>query len=75
MMCRQEIVREGSHEVACFTDAANGRDSASPWYGRAPGTIEDGGIDIVYADAMDRLSRSQADIAMLFERLRFVPSL
>ena len=30
-----------------------------------------GRVDIVYADAMDRLSRSQADIATLFDLLRF----
>lgn len=31
-----------------------------------------GQVDIVYAAAMDRLSRSQADIAPLFEHLRFL---
>ena len=72
MMCRREIVREGWQEVACFTEAA---ESAATIH--RPGmkalltAVAAGGIDIVYADAMDRLSRSQADIAMLFERLRF----
>jgi site-specific DNA recombinase len=72
MMCRREIMREGWQEVLCFTDAA---ESAATMH--RPGmkallaAVAAGGIDIVYADAMDRLSRSQADIATLFDRLRF----
>ncbi len=72
MMCRREIERQGWREVACFTDAA---ESAATLH--RPGmqalltAIQAGDIDIVFADAMDRLSRSQADIASLFERLRF----
>lgn len=30
-----------------------------------------GGIDVIYADALDRLSRGLADIATFYERLRF----
>jgi DNA invertase Pin-like site-specific DNA recombinase len=72
MMCRKEMERKGWTEVACFTDAA---ESGSTFY--RPGmqallaAIGQGGIDIVYADAMDRISRGQADIASLYERLKF----
>ncbi|MDQ0836527.1 recombinase family protein [Sphingomonas faeni] len=72
MLCRREVGREGWQEVLCFTEAA---ESAATIH--RPGmkalleAVAAGGIEIVYADAMDRLSRSQADIAMLFERLRF----
>ena len=72
MMCRREVIRAGWHEVLCFTDAA---ESAATMH--RPGmkallaAVTAGGVDIVYADAMDRLSRSQADIATLFDRLRF----
>ncbi|KQM67985.1 hypothetical protein ASE75_03710 [Sphingomonas sp. Leaf17] len=72
MMCRREIVREGWHEVACFTEAAESAATIHrPGMKALLAAVEAGGIEIVYADAMDRLSRSQADIAMLFERLRF----
>ena len=72
MMCRREVMRAGWQEVLCFTDAA---ESAATMH--RPGmkallaAVTAGGVDIVYADAMDRLSRSQADIATLFDRLRF----
>jgi site-specific DNA recombinase len=72
MMCRREIAREGWDEVVVFTDAA---ESAATMH--RPGmkallaAVATGNIEVVYADALDRLSRSQADIAMLFERLRF----
>ncbi len=72
MMCRQEIAHKGWHEVACFTDAAESAATLHrPGMKTLLAAVAAGGIDIVYADAMDRLSRSQADIAMLFERLRF----
>ena len=72
MMCRQEIARKDWHEVACFTDAAESAATLHrPGMKAMLAAVAAGGIDIVYADAMDRLSRSQADIAMLFERLRF----
>ncbi len=72
MMCRREVMREGWQEVLCFTDAA---ESAATMH--RPGmkallaAVAAGRVDIVYADAMDRLSRSQADIATLFDLLRF----
>lgn len=72
MMCRREIERQGWSEVACFTDAAESAATLHrPGMQALLATIQAGYIDIVYADAMDRLSRSQADIASLFERLRF----
>ena len=72
MMCRREIMREGWQEVACFTEA---RGSAATIH--RPGmkallaavAAGDVNIDIVYADAMDRLSRSQGGIARLFDSL------
>jgi site-specific DNA recombinase len=72
MMCRREVMRQGWQEVRCFTDAA---ESAATMH--RPGmkallaAVAAGRVDIVYADAMDRLSRSQADIATLFNLLKF----
>ena len=71
-MCRREIERHGWTEVDCFTDSAESAATAHrPGYQAMLRAIGRGGIDIVYADALDRLSRSQADIASLYERLRF----
>lgn len=36
-----------------------------------PAAVDAGGIDVVFADAMDRMSHSQAGIATLYERLQF----
>ena len=72
MMCRGKLAREGWTEVGCHTDEA---ESAATMH--RPGlqallaTVSRGNVDVVYADAMDRVSRSQADIATLYERLRF----
>lgn len=72
MMCRREVERGGWHEVACFTDAAESAATLHrPGMQALLAAVATGAVDIVYADAMDRLSRSQADIAALFERLRF----
>ena len=72
MMLRREIVREGWQEAARFTDVTKSAATLHrPGMGALITAIEAGGIDIVYTDAMDRLSRNQVDIAMLFDRLRF----
>ena len=71
-MCRRELARHGWNEAGCFTDdAVSGATVHRPGYQELLAAVSRGGIDVVYADAMDRLSRSQADIAMLHERLRF----
>ncbi|WP_082463770.1 recombinase family protein [Sphingomonas sp. Leaf17] len=67
-----QIVREGWQEAACFTDVTKSAATLHcPGMGALIAAIEAGGIDIVYTDAMDRLSRSQVDIPMVFDRLRF----
>ncbi len=72
MMCRREVMRAGWQEVLCFTDAAESAATMHrPGMKAMLGAVAAGGVDIVYADAMDRLSRSQADIATLFDLLRF----
>jgi len=72
MMCRREIERRGWEEVDCYTDTAqSGATMHRPGMQAMLAAVASGRIDIVFADAMDRLSRSQADIATLHERLRF----
>ncbi|WP_425505624.1 recombinase family protein [Sphingomonas chungangi] len=72
MACRREIVRRGWTEIGVFSDDAESAATAHrPGYQSLLRAIENGGVDIVCADAMDRVSRSQADIAVLYERLKF----
>jgi site-specific DNA recombinase len=71
-MCRREIERRGWTEAGVFTDDAESATTAHrQGYQAMLRAVGTGGVDIVYADAMDRISRSQADIAALYERLRF----
>ena len=72
MMCRRELVRQGWTEVGCHTDEAESAATMHrPGMQALLGAVSRGEVDVVYADAMDRISRSQADIATLYERLRF----
>lgn len=71
-MCRRELSRHGWTETGVFTDDAESAATAHrPGYQAMLRAVSSGGIDVVYADAMDRVSRSQADIATLYERLKF----
>ncbi|MFW2830993.1 recombinase family protein [Sphingomonas sp. ID0503] len=71
-MCRSELARRGWVEVGTYTDAAkSGATMHREGLQAMLAAVSRGGVDLIFADAMDRLSRSQADIAMLYERLRF----
>jgi len=71
--CRAEIAKQGWTETLCFTDQAQSAATLHrPGIQALIAAAKSGQVDIIYADAMDRLSRSQADIATLFEQLRFL---
>lgn len=70
--CRAEIKKLGWTETHCFTDQAQSAATLHrPGMQSLISIAKSGQVDVVYADAMDRLSRSQGDIATLFEQLRF----
>ncbi|TVV76250.1 recombinase family protein [Sphingomonas solaris] len=70
--CRRKLARRGWSEVAVYTDSAqSGTTMHRPGMQALLQRIKAGDVDVVFADAMDRLSRGQADIAALHERLRF----
>jgi site-specific DNA recombinase len=72
MMCRRELARLGWTEVACLTDGGeSGATMHRPGMQALLAAVGGGGIIVVHGDAMDRISRGQADIAGLYERLRF----
>jgi len=58
--------------VQVFQDqAVSGATSLRPGYQALLAAARDGGFDVVLAEALDRLSRDQEDIAALFKRMRF----
>ena len=72
-LCRQRIEEIGASVTAEFSDAAA---TGATMHGR-PGLqalmalASKGLVDIVCAEALDRISRSQADMARIFEQLQF----
>jgi len=71
-VCRQRIDREGWTLVATYSDAAtSGASRLRPGYQRLLEDARAGGFDVVVAEALDRLSRDQEDIAGLYKQLRF----
>jgi site-specific DNA recombinase len=56
-----------------FEDRAlSGASAIRPGYQALLNAVQEGTIDIVLAEALDRLSRDQEDVAALFKRLRFL---
>jgi site-specific DNA recombinase len=71
-LCRERIAREGWKLVATYTDRAmSGADRLRPGYQKLMEDARAGEFDIVVAEALDRLSRDQEDVAALYKRLRF----
>ncbi len=72
--CERLALREGLTVVARFSDAAiSGASIANrPGFLDMMRAAERGAFDVVIAEALDRLSRSQADTAVLFDDLRFM---
>jgi site-specific DNA recombinase len=72
-LCRQQAGRAGWTVADVFEDRAiSGASAIRPGYQSLLAAVADGRIDIVLAEALDRLSRDQEDIAALFKRLRFL---
>lgn len=73
-ICREKAGREGWEVVGTYKDA--GISGASmilrPGIQRLLQEAQAGKIDVVLAEALDRVSRDQADVATLFKHLRFV---
>ena len=71
-ICRERIAREGWKLVQVFQDRAiSGASTLRPGYQALLAGARDGAFDVVVAEALDRLSRDQEDVAALFKRLRF----
>ena len=71
-LCRERIRSEGWSYLHAYTDRAiSGSTTRRPAYQRLLEDARHGQFDIVVAEALDRLSRDQEDIAGLFKRLKF----
>jgi site-specific DNA recombinase len=71
-VCRERIEREGWVFRHAYTDRAiSGASTLRPAYQSLLEDARLGQFDIVVAEALDRLSRDQEDVAGLFKRLRF----
>ncbi len=71
--CRARIDQEEWSLTEIYSDAAiSGATVLRPGYQKMLGAARNGAFDIVVAEALDRLSRDQEDIAGLYKQLSFV---
>jgi site-specific DNA recombinase len=71
-LCRERIEREGWHYLHAYIDrATSGASALRRGYQTLLEDSRRGQFDIVVAEALDRLSRDQEDVAGLFKRLSF----
>jgi DNA invertase Pin-like site-specific DNA recombinase len=72
-VCRDLINRNGWKEAEVYADAAISGTSTKhrPSYLRLLEDARDAKFDIIIAEALDRLSRDQEDVAALFKRMQF----
>ena len=71
-LCREWLEREGSCDVEIYTDYAlsGGSVKTRPGMQALMRDLRDGRFDIVIAEALDRVSRDQEDVAGIFKRLQ-----
>ncbi|GGH41648.1 recombinase family protein [Cribrihabitans marinus] len=71
-LCQERADREGWEVAERFSDrAVSGASMLRPGLQTLLDAAQDGRIDVVLAEALDRLSRDQADIAAIYKRLSF----
>ncbi len=71
-LCRERIGQEGWTLTATYTDhAMSGSSRLRPGYQKLLKDARGGEFDMVVAEALDRLSRDQEDVAALYKQLSF----
>ncbi len=71
-LCKEKIAKEGWTLIQVFRDSAmSGATTLRPGYQAMLEAAREAGFDVVVAEALDRLSRDQEDVAALFKRLQF----
>ena len=71
-LCKERIAREDWRLVQVYRDSAmSGATALRPGYQAMLAGAREAEFDVVVAEALDRLSRDQEDVAALFKRLQF----
>ncbi|WP_261331550.1 recombinase family protein [Maritalea mobilis] len=71
-LCMERAEREGWSVIETFSDMAlSGASMHRPGLQNLIGMAERGQIDVEIAEALDRLSRDQADVAVIYKHLSF----
>ena len=71
-LCNQYIANQKWTSAGTFEDRAiSGASTLRPGYQSMLALVRQGGINVVLAEALDRLSRDQEDVAALFKIVRF----
>ncbi len=71
-LCEERVCADGGKTVQSYTDhAISGASLVRPGIQMLLQDAADGKFDVVYAEALDRLSRDQEDIAAVYKRLKF----
>ena len=71
-LCKERAKREGWRVVNCYTDhAISGASLIRPGMQMLLQDAQAGKFDVIVAEAIDRLSRDQEDIAHIYKRTRF----
>jgi site-specific DNA recombinase len=71
-LCKERVAREGWTLAATYSDRGkSGSSTLRSGYQRMLEDARNGSFEVVVAEALDRLSRDQEDIAALYKRLRF----
>ena len=73
MLCNQYIADQKWAIAGTFEDRAiSGASALRPEYQSLLALVREGNIDVVLAEALDRLSRDQEDIAGIYKRMTFM---
>jgi len=71
-ICRERALREGWQVTEAYHDRAiSGASQMRPGLQRMLADAREGRFKVIVAEALDRLSRDQEDVAGIFKRLRF----
>jgi len=71
-ICKERVAAEGWQLVQVYRDAAiSGATTLRPGYQALLEGAREATFDVVVAEALDRLSRDQEDVAGLFKRLQY----
>ena len=72
-LCRRHCEQKGWQVTEIFADhGISGTTSQRPDYLRLVQAAERGAVDVIVAESLNRLSRDQADTALLFKRMNFL---